>query len=231
MNKTLLLNDLDLNQFFYAIQNLSYVIVRRSNPEKWPGYFQGEDIDIFCYDKAAVGRKLLGIGNIYVNQGFDIESTDHDNGMQTHIDFFKGGQLQFRFDLYGRLPRFKKVCIKEHLFLSVIENAHPLEYQWQEENYPLYIPSSADDLLLRYIEYVEYFEQRPDKIKHLDYIMSSISDVPGRLGFIEKLHQYTDLPKCIAYIPEEEEKAKHYAQSLRYHFKMIVNELIRRIKP
>ncbi len=183
-------NQLDLDRFFFAAQEQIYVIIKSSN---FPNYRKGSDIDIFCYNKDTFAQSILDIGNQYVQQGFEIEVT-HKCPTQTHIDFFLAGELEFRFDLYGSLPHYEKICLKEHYFLSVIENAIAVDRTCNNENYPIFAPSSADELLLRYIEYIEWYEIRPDKIKHLDYIIDSISDVPERIKFLDKLHIYTKLP-------------------------------------
>jgi hypothetical protein len=64
---------------------------------------------------------------------------------------------------------------------------------YKGEEYPVYVPSEIDDLLLRYIEYLEWYQRRPDKIKHLDYILERISSEQDKLIFINKLHNYTKL--------------------------------------
>lgn len=35
---------------------------------------------------------------------------------------------------------------------------------------------------------------RPDKVKHLDYILDAIASDANRIGFLDKLHLYTELP-------------------------------------
>lgn len=185
-------NKLDLDRFFYQVRDQVYVIVKLAN---FPNYYKGSDIDIFCYDKNEFARHLLAVGNGYLEQGFEIRVTDED-GSHTHTDFFLAGELEFRFDLYQALPRYKRIRLKEHYIYSVIENAKVLSRELDGVEYPIYVPSPVDDLLLRYVEYIEWYELRPDKIRHLGYILDAVASDSGRIGFLDKLHLYTELPSA-----------------------------------
>lgn len=159
----------------------------------FPYYYKGSDIDVFCYNKDEFAKLLLSVGNSYLDQGLEIKVSNRGKS-QTYIDFYFDDELEFRFDLYQSLPEYKKIKIKEHFLLSIIENAVPLNREFDGINYPIYVPSEIDDIILRYIEYIEWYEIRPDKIKHLDYIVSSVSSNSHRIRFIDKLHLYTELP-------------------------------------
>lgn len=204
-------NQLDLDLFFFAAQEQIYVIIKSNN---FPNYQKGSDIDIFCYNKDVFAQSILDIGNQYVQQGFEIKAT-HKCSNQTHIDFFLDDELEFRFDLYGSLPHYEKIYLKEHYFFSVIENAVTMDRECDDKNYPIFIPATADELLLRYIEYIEWYEVRPDKIKHLNYIIDSISDVSERIRFLDKLHVYTKLPS-----PSD---SKHTSMNQFYAFRQIAS--------
>jgi hypothetical protein len=186
-------NKLDLDRFFYHARDQIYVIVKPDG--EFPNYYERSDIDIFCYDKDEFAKAILGVGNQYVLEGFEIVVADKKDS-HTHIDFYFNGKLDFRFDLYESFPQYKKVQIKKHYIYSVIENAIPLDRDFDGERYQIYVPSVVDDLLLRYIEYIEWYEVRPDKIKHLDYIARSIEEDHGRISFLDRLHLYTYLPSA-----------------------------------
>jgi hypothetical protein len=185
-------NRLDLDRFFFAVRNNIYVIVKLS--EEFPNYYRGSDIDVFCYNKDELAKLILSVGNRYLDQGFEINVTAKSKS-QTFVDFYFDGVLEFRFDLYQSLPKYKKIRLKAHYILSVIENAVQLYREFDGVRYPIYVPSEVDELLLRYVEYIEWYELRPDKIKHLDYIINSISYDSNRIRFIDKLHLYTELPE------------------------------------
>ena len=184
-------NKLDLDRFFFELRNQIYVVVKLS--DTFPNYYKGSDIDVFCYDKDQFARHILRVGKSYVDQGFEIKVTDCD---ETHafVDFYVDGKLDFRFDLYQSLPPYRKIRLKSYYMYSVVENAIPISRDFHGVQYDIYVPSSVDDLLLRYVEYIEWYETRPDKIKHLEYIMRAISGEPSRIGFLDKLHLYTELP-------------------------------------
>lgn len=182
-------NRLDLDQFFFHARDQIYVIAKL---EHFPNYYRGSDIDVFCYDKDQFAKRILSVGNQYLNRGFEIEV--HAGEVQTHIDFYFEGELDFRFDLYQSLPDYKRIQLKKHYIFSVIENAVQSDREFDGVTYPVYEPAIADSLLLRYVEYIEWYELRPDKIKHLDYIINAVASDPNRIKFLDKLHLYTAVP-------------------------------------
>lgn len=202
-------NKLNLDRFFSAVREQIYVIVKLDH---FPNYYKGSDIDVFCYDKNEFAKVILSVGNRYLDQGFEIKVTSKGES-QTYIDFYLDGQLEFRFDLYGSLPGYKRIRLKEHYIFSVIENSVPLCREFSNTQYSIHVPSAVDDLILRYAEYIEWYELRPDKIKHLDYIINTVSAQPNRIGFIDKLHLYTELPEANY---DAETKRPDSLQAVRY---------------
>jgi len=181
---------LDLDRFFFQVREQVYVIVKVGD---FPNYYRGSDIDVFCYNKNEFAKLILTVGNWYLDQGFEIKVTDKDES-HTYVDFYLNGELEFRFDLYQSLPKYKRIRLKEHYIYSVIENASVLYREFDGVQYPIYVPSTVDELLLRYVEYIEWYEVRPDKVKHLDYILDAVASDSSRIGFLDKLHLYTELP-------------------------------------
>jgi hypothetical protein len=169
---------------------------------EFPNYYKGSDIDIFCYNNDEFAKLILSVGNGYLDRGFEIK-VNNKTESHTYVDFYFDGELEFRFDLWQTLPEYKKIRLKPHYFFSVIENAVAIQRIFDGIEYALYVPSTADDLLLRYVEYIEWYELRPDKIKHLDYIINSISHDSNRIRFIDKLHLYTELPEPNYYVKTE----------------------------
>ena len=159
----------------------------------FPNYYKRSDIDVFCYDKNEFAKPILRVGNQYLAQGFEIKVTDKDES-HTYVDFYYDGELEFRFDLDQSLPNYRRIRLKDHYIYTVIENASAFYRDYNGVRYPIYVPSTVDDLLLRYVEYIEWYETRPDKIKHLDYILGAAPSDPSRIGFLDKLHLYTEVP-------------------------------------
>lgn len=182
---------LDILSFFKEITGMSYCVVKMS--ENFPRYRNGEDIDLFCYSVDDMTKKILSWGDRYLDNGYHIKVHDVYRKQHVHIDFVKDSILQFRFDLYGLLPAYNKVQIKPALFESIIENAQSVDFQAEPQAVVVNKPSAIDDMLLRYLEFVEWYDVRPDKIKHLEYILKQVDDAT-RLKFLEKMHHYTTLP-------------------------------------
>jgi hypothetical protein len=189
-SRQLFSNALDLDEFFYAARDQIYAIIKLGD---FPNYYKGSDIDVFCYNKNDFAQIILGVGNKYLNRGFEIKVVEKTT-TQTYLDFYLEGSIDLRFDLYQSFPDYKKIKIKEHYLLSVVENAVSISREFRGNRYSIYVPSDVDELLLRYIEYIEWYELRPDKIKHLEFIINSIDKVPERIGFLDKLHLYTEIP-------------------------------------
>ena len=180
-------NLLNLDDFFFSVKRIPYVIVKFDT--HFPHYVKGQDIDIFCYSRSQFVQKILEAGNKYINDKVEIKVTDI-NKEQSHVDFFFEDKLDFRFDVYQKMPAFHKIKIKDHYIYSLIENAVSIQHNFKGKPYPLYVPSKIDNLLMRYIEYVEYYELRPDKIKHLDYIIKTLKSDTKRVSFLDKLHLF-----------------------------------------
>jgi hypothetical protein len=221
---------LDLAEFFARVEDLPYAVVR-GKPEDLLHYLPGSDIDFFCYDKEAFGRQVLAFANPYLECGYEVRVQDTELGDQTHIDLLRGNALELRFDLYGKLPPYRRFSINPALFLSVIEHADMLEVPHGQEIVGIQVPNQVDDLLLRYLEYIEYYEQRPDKVKHLDYILTAIDKLPeARIGFLEKLHRYTSLPECTPYVPQAVENRESLYVVIRRALGHIKHRLVVRIR-
>ncbi len=174
----------DLIPLFERLVDKNYCIVKL--PKEFPGYKLGSDLDIFCYDIDDIAKVIIG----YLPKDLNAKITKRVG--QMYVDIIGDNEeIHLRFDLYGALPTYKNLFIKEAFFSSVIENSQTLE----KDSCKVKVPCLIDETILRYIEYQEWYGQRPDKIKHIEYIEDKISD--GRVNvnqFLDKLHFYTDLP-------------------------------------
>lgn len=186
-------NKINLDDFLFALSDQIYCIIKIS--KDFPNYFQGNDIDIFCYNLPEFAQKILEVGQTYVQIGFEIKFKSGKQYQHSAIDFYLNDILDFRFDLHQELPIYEKLSIKSGLFSSVIENAVPVERQYKKQKYNIYVPSEVDDMLLRYLEYMEWYHARPDKLKHLDYIINNLKDNTDRIKLLDKLHYYTKIPE------------------------------------
>ena len=185
---------LDLKKFFRLVEDQSYVVIKPS--DILPDYDIGSDIDIFCYDTIKMTEIITNFLSSYI--GCDSEIKIVDNTKKMHIDFVVDNDINFRFDLYKSLPCYKNISIKSSFFSSVIEGAISANFNCDinSEEFVINIPSIQDDFILRYIEYHEYYAQRPDKIKHITYIQDKIPKEIAVLA-LDKLHYYTSFPEPI----------------------------------
>lgn len=190
-------NKLDLISIFNEISTNSYVIVKLN--DEFPEYIPGSDIDIFVKDIDEFSRKILSICEKYINQEYFLNITKI-NQSHVHIDMMEGENINFRFDLYGELPSYNKINIKKYLFYSIIDRSKKIMTKdVSETKCYIYVPEYFDDLLIRYLEYLEYYEERQSKIKHIDYIYDKMKELTNeeRNLFFDRLHLYTDLPEEI----------------------------------
>jgi hypothetical protein len=201
---------LDVLSFFKEVGELSYCVVKMS--DQFPLYRTGDDVDIFCYSVDEMTKKLLSWGDKYLDNGFQIKVKDVYRKQHVHIDFLKNSALQFRFDLYGRLPDYKKAYVKSALFESVIENSQPVDFQDDAQIISVNRPSEIDDMLIRYLEFIEWYDVRPDKIKHLEFILKCSNEI-DKMRFLEKMHHYTKMPPI--HVPEKP-KVSHFSAIVQF---------------
>ena len=183
---------LDLTVFFKLIEDQPYVVIKPS--DRLPDYSIGSDVDIFCYNPIKIAEIITDFLSDYINSNSEINIVDSTEKM--HIDFMVNNKINFRFDLYKNLPSYKNILLKSSFYSSVIEGAVNTNFTSKSESKDLIIntPSVEDDFILRYVEYHEYYAQRPDKIKHIEYIESKIPKDKKGLA-LDKLHFYTCLPE------------------------------------
>ena len=183
---------LDLASFFESINSENYCIIKIS--DSFPNYCPGEDVDIFAYDPMEISQKVLDWGNKYVSDGLEIKLEMEPENFHATVDFIQGKKIYFRFDIYGQLPKYKKILISPALFERVIENSRFQNYKSDKRTFKVKIPGQIDSMILRYIEFIEWYNIRPDKLRHLAYIIDQI-DENKKVQFLDKLHHYTKLPK------------------------------------
>lgn len=203
----------NLASFFQAIKDEPYVVIKPS--AQLPGYTPGSDIDIFCYHPSKMIEAITSYLSKYVDHRCKINIVDDED--KAHIDLIVDDKIDIRFDLYKRLPTYKNISLKESFFSSVIESSILEERQNEFGQAFIRVPSSADDFILRYVEYHEYYAQRPDKIKHIEYIESFISDLDKKMA-LDKLHFYTAFPK-VAY--KEKTRKEKIGEKISYYGDMI----------
>lgn len=189
-------NKINLGDFFMGIADEVYCVVKLD--KAFPSYQAYSDVDVFCYDVKKMVGAVLQFGNSYVEKGFKIQVNELSKH-QVHVDFYVPGEkrLDFRFDLMQGIGEYEKINVKSALFSSILENRVSIE----QNNLNVFVPSPIDDLLIRYIEFVEYYDIRADKIKHAEYINEYASKLDKKV-MLDKLHFYTKLPLVVSNLDE-----------------------------
>lgn len=179
-------NQLDLNQFFYGIQDEAYVVLEA---EGITDYQPGRSIDIFCYNKDKLAKRIIKIGHGYLKYGFEMVVKTHDQ-QKACVDFCLNNEVVFCFNLIQSSPEYKNVFVKPHYIFSVIENASPIYQEYNGKRTPIYVPSTVDALIFQYIEYMEQHEFMPDCEQHLNQIVEAVPTDQSRICFFDKLELY-----------------------------------------
>ena len=201
---------LDLSKIFTKLESTNYCIIKL--PEVFPSYEIGSDLDIFCYDIQDVSKIILSNVQEFITKDLKIEITD--NKTQIYIDIIHKKKIYFRFDLYGALPYYKNINIKEAFFSSVIENSSLVSKAGSKVK----VPCLVDEGILRYIEYQEWYAKRPDKIKHVKYLEDKIEQNQIDINkMFDKLHYYVSIPNV------EENRQVSSIDSIRYMQYVYVN--------
>jgi len=183
---------IDVPRYLAGIKDEIWCIVKL--PASFPALRRGGDLDIFCYRLERVGRRLLALARHDVETR-GLEATiaqrqpDH-----WHLDLIEDGDIVLRFDLYGAMPRYRRLRVKPALFESIIEHAEPRTGEHQGRVYVYHVPCALDEALIRYLEYCEYYWTGLDKLHHLDWIAAQLDEEPRRIGFLDKLHRYSAFP-------------------------------------
>ena len=173
-------NLVDLNDFFQQIDG--YVILKL--PVEFPSYYDYPDVDILGRNRNQFLSHLLTIGRAYETKGFTIKVST-SNG-HIHVDFYppNATKLNIRFDLLDSLSTYKSVVL-DNEFLEDIFHTRVKQIVNGTE---IFTPSLKYDLAIRFLEYIEWKDTNPSKVKHLEYIQKK-----NNLEFIEAINQYTSI--------------------------------------
>lgn len=186
-------NQIDLEQFFYFIQDEPYVTLKYSGIAS---YQHRGSIDIFCYNMSDLAKRIIKFGQSYLLKGFEISFKTYGK-QKTDIHFGLNSDVVFSIILFQSIPHFNNVYVKPDYIYSIIENALPIYQEYNGSRYSIYIPSKVDTLIMKYIEYIENHEYKPDSEKYLSPILAATNT--QRISFFDKVDIY------VKRIPEDYE--------------------------
>ena len=152
------MNKVNLYKYFIECP-FDYVILRKS--DIFPDYKVNADIDIVSNDKETVVAYTLNFAKTYDN--FKFYPVQRPSG-HFHIDIRNLDEtLNLKLDFIFDVGVYGKVMFDKKMLEDV------LEYKIMGSD-NIWVPNIEHELLIRYLEYKENVSERPDKIKHLNYI-------------------------------------------------------------
>ncbi|MCH9664699.1 MAG: hypothetical protein K0U41_02495 [Gammaproteobacteria bacterium] len=158
--------------------------------ESFPLAIAGSEIDLFCQDANLILQTLIPSMNKYIDEGYEITVEEKDHYI--NIDMINNNNLELRWKLYRSLPKLKKISIRDSLFDVIVERAVICKINRSgNESVEVYVPEFFDDLLLKYIEYQEWYSMRGDKVKHAEYVQGLLTTEEIKKKFFDRVHYYT----------------------------------------
>ncbi|MBX2852611.1 MAG: hypothetical protein KTR15_12805 [Phycisphaeraceae bacterium] len=181
---------IDLHRVFDQTQPHEFAVMKslpKGSPEP------GSDIDLLCTDKVALGKQLMRNCRSLINDGYTIRLRDLPETNQAHLDILHGDKIALRLDLHEGLGAYQHIPVKETFAQRLMDRREYAAVDCPKGLLQLPVPDATDNLVLRYLEYQEWFDRRPDKIKHAEHIADRFaSDPSATKTFYERLMQATN---------------------------------------
>ena len=156
-------NLVNLSEFFAGCME-EYCIIKI--PASFPNYKEYSDLDILCADREMVIKYTVDFLKRYDN--IDVRVSYPKNGKHAHVDVYPHGKtLDFKFDLIDSFALYEKNAPKTGFEKLVLENKTIVQ--------GVYIPATPYEMVIRMLEYLEHFKERPEKIKHLRWVESQVA--------------------------------------------------------
>jgi len=151
---------------------------------KFPEFLPGSDIDILVADKFIASQTIHKFLQKHIDND-DTYITVKESPTHLHLDIFQNKKLYLRFDFVESLDCFSKFSVQNSILVKMFITRELTDFG----DFQAYTLSNEFDLLVRYFEYLEWFERRPDKLKHLDYILENATEEEKSL-LIRNAHRY-----------------------------------------
>jgi len=170
---------IDLLALLAVLEN--YILIKKD--DFFPLYVKGSDIDLLVFDREECVKRVVEYYNLQLAGEGELRIVDTSD--HCHLDFLFDDTLDLRLDLIDNFDFFGNIAIKPAYLTKLFIDRHEIKYG----GYAVWVPCPEDDLTLRYFEYLEWFDRRPDKIKHLEYI-SAVQDHDLQKRFFANTHCY-----------------------------------------
>ena len=200
----------------------NYTIIKL-NP-KFPELNYNSDIDFFAESLSDICNEFK---SRLQKQNFKHKVLKKNN-YHWHLDIYDKNKLSniLKLDFYSKLPNYKVVKIKDSLFVDTIKSSKMQKFKLDDEDIYLKLPSDYYNLILRYIEYYEFFWTGHPKNKHLDYIFNNLnSDRTKIVEFTNLVHFYLSLPDNFQNKYSDIVVNYKNKMSFRYYVKKILSKL------
>lgn len=158
-----------------------YVVIKKD--KDFPDYHEGADVDLVVIDRDVGLKKILHYFDVLGIKDIDIKVANSKT--HCHIDFMSNGRLDLRIDLIDNFDFFERFSVRSSFIIKLFKDRKKVSMDGKN----IYFPSGEDDLTLRYFEYLEYFDSRPDKIKHIEFI-ENVEDEALKTKFFQNSHEY-----------------------------------------
>jgi hypothetical protein len=171
-----------------AACHISFVIIKVSDPATFPTSQKiGGDVDILLGGDSGDPQEavtcLLSI--------FPAAETSPVTSSHVHVDIKRGAEIFLRFDIYAELPFAGAHPLwKADIHAHAEAHLSTFGVKWK-------IPSAKDNAAIRYFEWRDWHQQRPEKLKHLQWIadhptiMFPLPDVTSPLATVNASYRST----------------------------------------
>lgn len=211
-------NKIDLLNLLEYIDD--YVIIKMW--EGFPTYFPGSDVDLVVFDRPRAIQSVYQYYDAQLSNGGKMQVTDKND--HCHIDFYFDDEFDLRVDLINDFGFFRNIAVKPAFLTKLFMRRQIKKFG----GHSVYVPADVDELTLRYFEYLEYFNRRPDKLKHLDYICD-IEDEDLKKRFFENTHRFIQFKRKTwpedRPVGHQEQYPVHKMQSRKQAIKQILYSL------
>jgi len=180
-----------INNIFYCLKDQKYAIIRFSG---FSHIAPGDDIDILCSNKHKISRLIISNLRQLVEQGYEIHITEKNH---IHIDIIENEKIYLRFDLIDNFDSFRKITIHSSFAQDLLNRRVCVENKFNGKSYPIFIAKEEDDLVVRYLEFLENYDDRPDKIKHYDFILNALAEDHTKASFLKILGEIVVEPTVV----------------------------------
>lgn len=152
--------------------------------DEFPDYQIGSDIDILVINKYDALNSLINYLKPLINKNLE-EIHIEETKSHIHLDLFRKNKLVFRIDMIENFNSFSRFSIQDSLKTSMFLKR---KKKWFLDKY-IYVPVDEHEFLIRYLEYLEWFEIRPDKLKHYEFVINETDELQKN-QLMKNLHRY-----------------------------------------